>query len=80
MKDNTPAVVEQQVDQPTSSTQKNFKTIGSYTIDFGKLLGKGKYGKVYPAFHKQEAYATAKRYACKMIEMQGSSPDKKIGQ
>jgi hypothetical protein len=28
----------------------NFRTIGSYTIDFTKLLGKGKYGVVHPAF------------------------------
>ena len=50
---------------------KSFKTIGEYTIDFGKLLGSGKYGKVYPAFHKTE-YEEGKRYACKVIQLKAS--------
>ncbi len=51
--------------------QKSFKTIGDYTIDFGRLLGSGKYGKVYPAFHKSE-YDKDKRYACKVIQLKSS--------
>jgi hypothetical protein len=51
-----------------SQQQKNFRTIGSFTIDFGKLLGKGKYGKVYPAFPVKE-FETGKRYACKVIDL-----------
>lgn len=53
----------------TLNANKDFRTIGDYTIDFRKFLGKGKYGQVYPAFKIQQ-YQDGKRYACKIIDMQ----------
>jgi hypothetical protein len=47
---------------------KNYKTVGDYTIDYSKFLGSGKYGKVYPAFLKNE-FLKGKRLACKIIEI-----------
>ena len=66
-------VVNEQSLMKEKDDKQNYKTIGEYTIDFGKLLGSGKYGKVYPAFHKTE-YEQGKRYACKVIELKSSKP------
>eukprot|EP00347_Sterkiella_histriomuscorum_P009526 403340869 len=54
--------------QASLEAHKNFKTVGHYTIDFGKFLGSGKYGKVYNAFYEKQ-YVTGQRYACKVIEL-----------
>ncbi|CDW83859.1 protein kinase domain containing protein [Stylonychia lemnae] len=53
--------------EPIFDIQKQFKTIGEYTIDFSQFLGKGKYGEVYNA-HKSKEYKDDKRYACKIIK------------
>lgn len=74
MKEQEPEKIENDlVSKKDKDDKQSFKTIGEYTIDFGKLLGSGKYGKVYPAFHKTE-YEQGKRYACKVIQLKSSKP------